>query len=140
MKTLLAPLLLLALLLPTAAAATTPELGARPIYEQPRNPGVAGMLSFFVPGGGHFYCGHKRTGAIYLGSSLGLVAAAGVVALTAEDDHHLEALGPLSLLGVAFLGLKVVDIGHAMHTAREINLGLAAGPRGQPGLMLSANF
>lgn len=148
MKSLLALLLCAAVLgaaVPAAATAVAPDsLGATPIYARPRNPAVAGMLSFFIPGAGHFYCGHKRTGVLYMVGTYGTAGLGGILVIDGlarlgEDDDDATAGVGLYLMWGG-LGLHVVDIAHAVHSARAINMGLAAGPRGQPALMLSTRF
>ncbi len=134
---LLLHLLLLPLLIALPAAAEE-----APIDEPPKSPGLAGMLSFFIPGAGHFYCGEVRTGTHYLVGTVAL--GAGTVALFADSISD-EGSGRMALTAGLLAGTLVLhgaDVVHAVRTARRINLelGPGAGPRGQAALMICGRF
>ncbi len=117
-----------------------------PIYEGTYHPGVAGMLSFFIPGAGHMYCEEYGTGALYFGGTVALTAGA-VYALgeSFSDDSGLSDSESLTLFATCAAGvivIKAADIVHAARTARAKNLefGLGAGPRGQAAAMFNYRF
>ena len=134
-----ATLLLLSLLLLAAGPVAAQEA---PVQAQPKSPAIAGLLSFFIPGAGHLYCGERATAGRYFVGTIGL--GAGTVALFANSISD-EGGGSIALttgLLVGTLVLHGVDVVHAVRTARRINLelGPGVGPRGQVALMVSGRF
>lgn len=117
-----------------------------PAHEGVRNPGVAGMLSFFIPGAGHVYCDEYGTGALYFVGTVALAAGAGYFFADSLSDGIWDGDSGGMVLTATFTAgtivLKGIDIVHAMRTARSQNLelGLGFGPRGQAAVLLNYRF
>ena len=80
-----------------------------PEYDDPYNPGLSGVCSFFVPGLGQMLCGETGRGLAFLGGYAGcaVLFEAGAVQFTSNNFGNIENPGysGSSGVGVMLLGL-----------------------------------
>jgi len=99
-----------------------------------KEPVVAGLLSWIVPGVGSFYAGNNRHGAIHLGVGVGsliaMVAGAAAAVETVDINTGEVSGGGLGLLVVGYLVYVVNDVWSiftAVFDANRHNTGSSGG-------------
>jgi hypothetical protein len=144
---------------PTERAGTAPQqtVVAVPVtYQQVRpegykDPTTSLILSIVIPGGGQFYSGDTKKGAIIIGTALGGIIIGSSLAVGSAESGSGSGVGAGLLLGyAAYLGAWIygmVDASDAAHR-HNVQLGIAAGLRpvvaplnnGSVGLGLSIGY
>lgn len=82
--------------------------------QSPKDPTTATLISVVLTGGGHFYAGDNKTGAILLGIGVG-------APLIGASASNIENFTPLYLGLAASLGAWVYGIATSADAAREYN-------------------
>lgn len=86
--------------------------------------GAAPIISFFVPGGGHFYLGEHKTGLAYASTRLLIVPGlmllvdSGALSILSDTENKTEAAAGFALIAVGFTSWTL-DVIHAAASAKN---------------------
>ncbi len=87
-----------------------------------KDPGTATLFSVLLTGGGHFYAGDTKKGAVLLGVGVGsLIAAAAATGASCNGYSCSSSTAPLLLGSLAYLGTWVYGIADSGNAARRHN-------------------
>lgn len=113
-----------------------------------KDPGLATVISLFIPGGGHLYAGESRKGATILGVAYGsLIAGAATTSCSFGSGCRTW---PIYVGVLGYLGAWAYGVADASNAARRANTGgfgvydlrpeVSSLPDGRLGLGLSARL
>jgi hypothetical protein len=117
-----------------SAPAVTPVVGVfespTPVYQTQagqmlvgyKDPGTATLFSVLLTGGGHFYSGDSKKGAVLLGIGLGsLIAGAAATSASCDAYSCSTSTAPIVVGSLVYLGTWIYGIADAGSAARRHN-------------------